>query len=235
LVFNMNSLNPVSQSSIIYDTDFQKNTITIAQPIVPITKKTSFDQLHITTITQSLQNTVRAGIECISFEFLDQYRLANQTISKALALRYKLPVMETNIRSAFRLPLSRKHTIKAKILYKQTEYYTAKDFGIRDISYTGMGLVIPKNKAAVPNPLTTINKADIIAIGVILVDRGEEKPVGTFPVKAIVVRVNKNYSASHILAGLKITEMGQENEILLNRFIHNAQIDELKRLRTKNN
>ncbi|MBU0969006.1 MAG: hypothetical protein KKC20_00085 [Proteobacteria bacterium] len=231
----MNSLNPVSQSSIIYDTDFQRNTITIAQPIVPITKTTAFDQLHITTTTQSLQQTVRAGIECISYEFLDQYRLANQTISRALALTYKLPVMETNIRSAFRLPLSHKHTIKAKILYKQTEYYTAKDFGIRDISFTGMGLVIPKNKAGVPNPLTAIRKSDIFAMGVILVDRGEEKPVGSFPVKAIAIRVNKNYSDTHILVGLKITQMGQKNEILLNRFIHNAQIDELKRLRAKNN
>ena len=143
---------------------------------------------------------------------------------------------ETNIRSAFRLPLSRKHTIKAKIIYRQTDYYTAKDFNIRDISLTGMGLVISKKKAAT-NPLMGLKKADIIPLGMILVEAGEkaDKAVGTFSLKTIVARVNNNYSDSHALIGLRIIDLDEKNETLLNSFIHNAQIAELNRLRFQGN
>ncbi len=236
LVFNMNSLNPISRPSIIHDTDFQKETIIIAQPLIPITPTTPFEILHLTTIIRSKQRKVRAGIQCKPIKFDNQYPLANQAASKAVILRYKLPVEETNIRSAFRLPLSRNHTIKAKIKYNQTDYYTGKDFSIKDISLTGMGLVIPKKKAPLPSPLVGLKKADILPMGMLLVETGtgeeeEEKPVGTFSLNTIVKRVNNNYSGSHALVGLRIIDLDEKNETLLNRFIHNAQIDELNRLR----
>lgn len=233
LVFDMNSTNPLSRSSIIYDTDFKKKTITIAQPLRPLTSTTVFDQLHLTTILFDGKRKIRAGIQCHPIQFDDHYRLANQAISKAVVLKYTSEAAETNIRSAFRLPLSQKYTIKAKMIYKQMEYYTAKNFTIRDISFTGMGLVIPKQKASLNNPLMDFKKNEIIPIGLILIDKGEEKPVGAFPLKAMVARVNTNYSESHILVGLKIVEINLKNETLLNRFIHNAQVDELKRLNSR--
>lgn len=230
LVFDMNSANPISRSSIIYDTDFEKKTITVAQPLRPITSTTVFDQLHLTTILFDGKRKIRIGIQCIPIQFDDHYRLANQAISKAVVLKYTSEATETNIRSAFRLPLSQRYTIKAKMIYNQVEYYTAKNFSIRDISFTGMGLVIPKQKAARNNPLMDLHKNEIIPIGLILINKEEEKTIGAFPLKTMVVRVNQNYSDSHILVGLKILEISQKNETLLNRFIHNAQVDELKRL-----
>ena len=235
LVFDMNSTNPISRSSIIYDTDYPKSTITVAQPLRPITSTTVFGQLHLTTIIFNGTRKIRIGIQCHPIEFNEQYRLANQAISKAIVLKYTHPVSETNIRSAFRLPLSQKYTIKAKLIHNQTEYYTAKDFSIRDISFTGMGLVIPKKKGTSANPLTGVKKTDVIPLGLILVAKGEEKPIGTFPLKTMVVRTNSNYSDSHVLVGLKIIEISQKNESLLNRFIHNAQVDELKRLSIRRN
>jgi len=232
LVFNMNSLNSVSRSSIIYDTDFQNQHIIVAQPLVPFTK--TIHQLHVTTIVSNQPSRIRVGIACRPEEFLDQYLLANQTKAKAVLLKYEIPIKEINIRSAFRLPLSHRHLIKAKILYKDTEYYTAKDFIIRDISLTGAGLVIPKIKGGKDNTLGRLKRNDIIPLGIILVDIEKEKPVGIFPLKAKIVRINKNYSPSHILAGLKITNMNQKNETLLNKFIHNAQVEELRRLNTRN-
>ena len=233
LVFDMNSTNPISRSSIIYDTDFEKKTITIAQPLRPITGTTVFDQLHLTTILFDGKRKIRAGIQCHPIQFDDHYRLANQAISKVVVLKYTSEAAETNIRSAFRLPLSQKFTIKAKMIYHQVEYYTTKNFTIKDISFTGMGLVAPKKETSLANPLIELKKNEIIPIGLILINKGEEKPIGAFPLKTMVVRVNKNYSESHILVGLKILKISQKNEITLNRFIHNAQVDELKRLRTR--
>ncbi len=229
LVFNMNALNPISRSSIIHDVDYQKKIITIAQPLVPITRTTAYDQLHLTTIIPSKQHRIRVGIQCQPTEFVNQYRLANQTISQAVILKYQLPVKETNIRAAFRLPLSQKYTIRAKIKYKGGDYYTPNDFSIKDISFTGMGLIIPKKRTAPPNPLTGLKRTTIISLGILLMDGEKEKPVGAFPLKAEVIRVNRNYSDSHVQVGLKILDMDEKNENLLNRFIHTAQIDQLKK------
>lgn len=230
LVFDMNSLNPVSRSSIIYDTDFQHQTITLAQPIVPVSSTTKFEQLHLTTIIHRKQRKIRVGLPCRPILFTDQYHLANQSTANALVVEYMPPALETNIRSAFRLPLSKKHSIKAKILFNQTEYYTTQDFKIRDISFAGMGIVVQKQGGKTPNPLSGLAIGDQLPIGMILLDLDHEKPVGKFPVKAQVVRINTAYSESHILIGLKMTTITPTNESLLNRFIHNAQIDELKRL-----
>lgn len=229
LVFNMNSLNPVSRSSIIYDVNYQKEIITIAQPLAPFTRTTAYDQLHLTTIIASKQNRIRVGIQCQPTEFVNQYRLANQRISKAVILKYKLPVKETNIRAAFRLPLSQKYTIRAKIIYQGGDYYTPNDFGIKDISFTGMALIIPRKKELRPNPLMGLDKTIIIPLGMMLMDEEKEKPVGAFPLRAEIMRVNKNYSESHVQVGLKILDLNEKNETLLNRFIHTAQIDQLKK------
>lgn len=230
LVLNMHSLTPTSRSSIIYDTDYSRKQITIAQPLVPLTSKTTFDDLHLTTIIPGKQRKIRIGIPCRPVSFLSDYQLANQSTARAVVLEYALPMTETNIRSAFRLPLSIKYLIKAKLLYNGTEYYTSRDFSIRDISFAGLGLVIPRKIQKIVNPLTTLKLNDPLAIGMILVDKAETSPIGTFPVKAEVKRLNDRYSKTHILAGLKITRMAPQNEDTLNRFIHNAQIDELKRL-----
>ena len=239
MVFNMNSLNPISRSSIIHDTDPKNRTITIAQPLNPITGTTVYDELHLTAIIYSKNRKMRVGLQCQPVKFDDHYRLASKIITKAVILKYKPPVTETNIRSAFRLPLSRKHMIKAKMLYRRTNYYTPNDFSIRDISFTGMGLTIPQKKTAPISPLLSLKTAEFVALGIILIDTidigGEEteRSIGTFALKTKVVRVNKNYSESHILIGLKTIDMNQKNETLLNNFIHKAQIDELKRLRVK--
>ena len=148
LVFNMNSLNPISRSSIIHDINYQKEIITIAQPLVPITRTTAYDQLHLTTIIASKKTPIRVGISCQLTEFVNQYHLAKQTISKAVILKYKLPVKETNIRAAFRLPMSQKYTIRAKIRYQGGDYYTPNDFGIKDLFYRNGANYPPKKKIA---------------------------------------------------------------------------------------
>ncbi len=230
LVFDMNSLSPVSRSTIIYDTDFKHRTITLAQPIVQVSAATQFEQLHLTTIIHRKQRKIRIGLPCRPIKFMEDYPVANQSTVKALVVEYMLPALETNIRSAFRLPLSQKHSIKAKILFNQAEYYTIRDFRIRDISFAGMGLVVQKQVGETSNPLSGLVIGDQLSMGMILLNQDHDKPIGTFPVKAQVVRINTAYSEAHILVGLKITTISPNNESQLNQFIHNAQIDELKRL-----
>jgi hypothetical protein len=234
IVFNMNSLAPYSRASIIYDVDFSNETITIAQPLTPFSKNTVFKELHLTTIVHGKNRKMRVGVECSHFKLIDQYTLANKTNVPAVLLKYTLPVKETNIRSAFRLPLSTKYIIKGKILYHKLEYYTPRDFSIRDISLTGLGIVIPKKRNKHLNPLTEMKINEKIMIGIVLINIDKDKPIGTLPIKAQTIRINPSYSATYSLAGLKILNLEPSNETILTRFIHDAQIDELKRLSGRN-
>lgn len=230
LVFNMHSPAPTSRSSIIFDAHFNDNTITIAQPFVPVSPKTQFDTLHVTTTVTGRQKRIRVGMACQVERFIDHYPLAGNAVSKALVLRCTPPVVETNIRSAFRLPLGSRHIVRGKLIFRETEFYTAADFKIRDISFAGMGIMIPKKVKAKPNPLCRLEYNDILPMGLVLVDTRKKDPVGTLQVKTKVKRVNTDYTQTHILAGLKVIQITRDSESLLNRFIHDAQIDELKRL-----
>ena len=230
LVFDMDSLTPVSRSSIIYDTHYEDQTITIAQPLVPITADTQFEQLHLTTTAYQKPRKIRVGVSCRPIKFIDQYQLVNKSAAKALLIQYSEPAIETNIRAAFRLPLSLRHSIKAKLLFKGVEFFTANHFKIKDISFAGLGIVVHKKPDKKPNLLLELDIGTLVPLGMILVDKNQKEPIGTFPIKTKVVRINPNYSETHILIGLKITAIMPENEDLLNRFIHNAQIDELKRI-----
>ncbi len=233
LVLNMDSLMPMPRSSIIYDVDFSKETITIAQPQIPLTEATRFDQLHLTTIVRTEKRRLRVGVACSPIGFLKTYKLAGDSTDSALVLKYKLPVVETNIRSAYRLSLSSRYTVRAKLIHKKQEYYSPRHFRIRDISLTGASLVIPKNVKQKKNPLLGLGLKEAMVAGISLVDTQKEQPIGTFALKVQVVRQNLKHSDTSILAGLQITKIAPENEEILSEFIHAAQIYQLNRFETK--
>ncbi len=230
LVFNLNSPAPGSRQSIIFDADYKIHTVTIAQPFVPVSSTTRFDTLHVTTIVLDKQQHRRVGTACRPARFIDRYSLAGKGVSKALVLQCEPPVFEINIRSAFRLPLGSRHLVRAKLVFQETQYYTAADFKIRDISFAGMGLMIPKKVKAGTNPLSKLKRNDILPMGMVLLDTDKKDPVGAFSVKTVVRRINTDYSETHILAGLKTIQISPDQEMVLNKFIHEAQIAEINRL-----
>ncbi len=229
IVFNMNSLAPHSRSSIIYDVNFDKREITIAQTLSPFSKNTAFKELHLTTIVQD-KKKIRVGVKCSGFTVIDRYALANDTVVPAVVLTYEPVVKETNIRSAFRLPLSMRYIIKGKLLFNNLEYSSPRDFSIRDISLTGLGLKVPRKRDNNANSLTKIKVNETLKMVIILINMDQGKPMGTLPVTAQVVRIQPGKLDTHVLVGLKTDPLASESETLLNRFIHDAQIDELKRL-----
>lgn len=229
LVLNIDSLMPLPRASIIHDVDFAKKIITIAQPKIPFTETTAFDQLHLTTIIRTDKRRVRVGIPCRPVRFLSNYRLAGNTTDNAIVLGYELPVSEKNIRSAFRLSLDSRYMIRAKLIHRQLEYHSPGHFRIRDISLTGASLVIPKKMNQKTNPLLELKRNDVLLSGMSLIDSQKEHPLATFALKFTVVRLHLNHSETNILAGLKITRMDPKDEDALSEFIHAAQIHQLRR------
>ncbi len=234
MIFNMNSLAPYSRTSIIYEIDLKNQEITIAQPLTPFSKNSSFKELHLTTIVHDKKRKLRVGVECVQFRLIEKYQLANKTNVIAVVLKYKLPILKNNIRSAFRLPLSNKHAINCKIFYNKLEYTSINDFSIMEISLTGIALKIPTKRINKANPLTTIKVNETILITIILINAKQDKPVSTFPLNTKVVRIEPYYTDTQALIGLQILNLKTNHETILNKFIHEAQVDELKRLSRQN-
>ena len=236
LVFNINSLTPYAKSSIIYDINYDDQTIIVAQPLNPVTKNANFTEMHITAVIRGNKGKIRVGIKCEPIELIKSFKLAGNNIVSAIRLKYFPPLAETtNIRSAYRLSLSNHFSINGKIIYLGHEYITKKDFIFRDVSFAGSGILCPKKVNMKVNPLTQIKIHEKIKIGMILQkeakdDPAKMEPVAIIPAKAEITRLNSDFSETHVFIGMKFINISSEKENDLNSFIHEAQVDELQRL-----
>lgn len=236
LVFNLNSISTYTRASIIYDTDPDNRRIIIAQPQRPLTRSMEYEELHITTVIKSSRGTTRIGLKCEPERFIKNYQLAGKNLVNAVELAFTPPAFETNIRSAYRLPLKKPYAIKSKILRRSVEFFTNRDFLLHDISLKGAGILIPKKIESKPNPLRELERGEQFKIGLILLKHNEDdtssmlEKKGTIPAGGQVMRVKPNFSDRMIFAGLKFTKLAQENEEALYSFIHEAQIDELRKM-----
>ncbi|MBF0302703.1 MAG: PilZ domain-containing protein [Desulfamplus sp.] len=230
IVLNLNSLHPIAASSIIYDADHTKHSITVAQPLRNITPSTPFDELHLTSLIKVNFDKKRFGIKCRPLVFHKDYSLFDNSRVGAITFEYTPLLIETNIRSAYRMPISGNFTVKAKLLFNNSSYYSTKDFFIRDISINGLGIIIPSKLNRTTNPLTDLQRNTKAVIGMLLMTPNSKQPFATIPLKIDIVRINNNYSEKHIFAGVKFIGLTPDKEAQLNKFIHMAQLDELRRL-----
>jgi len=229
LAFDLNSLYPTAKSSIIHDTDHDNQRIVVAQPMAPVTPGAAAEkEMHITTLLKTRDRAVRLGIKCRPVSFNNNYRLSGKVTVGAITLHYTLPVFETNIRSAYRLPISKKYAISATMTHKDETYTSGKEFFIRDISVTGLGILIPRTVGGVVNLLSRADVKEEAAVTLTLFH--DKEKIDTIPVKTAFARIDSRYSDSTALAGLNFTKLQPAHEDILHRFIHNAQIDDLKRI-----
>lgn len=231
-VFNINSLSPYSRSSIVFDISPEKQFIIIAQPTIPFSKHTQYKELHLTTTVYDGKRKYRVGIECVQFKIIEKYKLADGSKVPAVAMRYKLPVSEVNIRSAFRLQLNDKFIIMGKLSVTDAVYTNPSDFVFSDISLSGVSLKI-RITHPTDNFLNTVQVGEKLSIEMTFIKKDLKEGdlvFGTIPTTIEVVRIVEGFSETETLLAAKISEMEATHETILNKFIHQAQVDELKRL-----
>lgn len=233
IVFNLNSLTPSSRASIIYDVDHGAKSIIVAQPLIQIRPDLAPKEFHITTLIKEGGNSRRLGIKCKPTKFEKNYRLSNNKTVGAITLQYEPVMVETNIRSAYRLPLGKNHGITATIVYNGEAYCSSKDFSIRDISLSGISLIIPRTVDTGHNTLRKMERNEQATIELALIDMESDKPdiIIASPIK--ITRTNTNHTKTDMLAGAMFVKLKPQEEERLNRFIHNAQMEELARLSWK--
>ncbi len=230
LVYNLDSLHPWATSTIIYETNHRSLQIIVAQPIIHLRHPTGEEPLHLTTLGIFENKKQRIGVRCVPLNFSNSYQLANGTTTEVVTLADMPPAMITNIRSGYRLPLSRTATVKAKLFYDNTDFFSPIDFFIRDISLNGMGLIIPNVVNSIFNRLKEIETREQLMVELTLTRPGSGGKPDKIKTPVEVVRIDGMFSQTSQLTGVKFIALTNTQEELLNGFIHQAQMDELKRL-----
>ena len=234
LVFNLNSLSPLSRPSMIFDSSPRKKELIISQTTPKLLKTFTYDTLHLTALKNNDQNErIRLGIECKIKGFINNYELNKETKEEALLLEYKEKLQEVNIRSAFRIRPNNRYSIIAKVGCKNQEYYSGKHFKIFDISLTGLGLLIPNTPDRKTNPLIALEPGDTGIIGVILKEPGNEESVPEIKKlfnKIKIVRINKKFNPRYVLIGCQFKSWERNDEETLGSFIHKLQLHEIRHL-----
>ncbi|PIE71801.1 MAG: hypothetical protein CSA22_00925 [Deltaproteobacteria bacterium] len=230
LVFNIDSDAPRALSSIVLDADFRNNTLFAAQTTPPVTPNFTYDQMHVTTLESTGSGEKkRQGLSCSITRFMNKYKLANGSFTVALQLLISPPLKEVNIRSAFRLKPGLHYSVMGKVIYGKQEFYSGDHFGVHDISNTGMAILIPKLFKTHPNPFLNITVGASVKIGLVLKSQQEEA-IDTLSGIARVVRIQMQFNKTHALMGLFFHPFSGNQEARLSRFIHEAQLDEIRRL-----
>lgn len=228
LIFNLSSMSPLVKPSIIFEQD--NNKIVVAQPQRKISSEYKFETMHISSlISNELSVKIRKGYLCRIIKLIDKYKLANDNRTQALLLELQEPLLEMNIRAAFRFKPNLTHNVIGKIVYEGKEFYSGVHFKVFDISISGIGFLIPKKIKKNRNPLLDISKNSPANVGLLLKSTEDKEEILTLESEIFIVRTNIEHNERSGFAGVSFQNLLQQSEEALNKFIHNAQLFEIRK------
>jgi len=233
LVFNLDSLLPRSFPTMIFDVNHISKTIIIAQPSnIRLHKDIKFDQLHATTLSRKENGgKARFGISCYIKCVDPAYKLISGESTSAVTLGYSGNIIETNIRSGFRLTLNSFYDTACKIVYDGSEFFSGKHLKMYDVSTTGAGIIFLKKVSNEKNPLLMMSVGYKGKIGLILKkpDSGSN-PAISIPTHFEVARMAPNYTDKSVFCGIKFYRISADHEDMISKFIHEAQLFEIHKM-----
>ena len=204
----------------------------VAQTIPPIPASARFNRMHVTTLVKKgMSEVVRYGLKCDIIEVIDDYRLGDGKPVPAIVLKNYPPPRAVNIRRAYRLRPNPSFDVAGKLLYHREECISGRHFKVHDVSLTGIGLLIPKLVDGRRNPLMGMEPGAEIETEWIFKEPPPGGSITTVSNKIKVVRFRGNYSRKYGFAGFAFERMKKADEERLARFIHEAQLHEIRHLR----
>ena len=232
VVFNSKSMIPDVRAAVIYECNHDLLQMVISQTRPKIDPSFEFNEMDITVLVEEeLNQKNRNGLGCIILRYLKDYMISEQTTENALLVEYFLPIKEMNVRSAFRFEPDNMFTVEGVIDAGEKQYVSGRDFKVKDISFTGIGLIVPNYlKQEHKNFLLEMEKGEIVGITLKLIENtsGENEIMVSSEVE--VVRLAHTLNPKNRLIGMRFTKLSQKDEESLSRFIHNAQLNKIRKI-----
>lgn len=233
IVQNLNSAKPVCRSSLVLESNHEKNIVIAAQTSPPmLASHVNADNIFITAIVKKdTGDKHRLGIKCKINSFIRDYELSNKKVMEAIQITCIPPFKEINIRSAFRVTPSDRYQVLCKIVFEKNEYIAGREFKILDISATGIGLLFPKKKKETAKLILKMQPKTKAVAGLVFKDKTEESPkVELVTCGLEVARINLKYSEEYSFIGMKFSNFTKSGEDSIYRFVHNAQMYDIQQI-----
>lgn len=232
IVFEIDSISPIVRSANLHECRYRTNEMVVSQTQPQILPSYKSKRMDITVLIQDeLNERRRFGVPCNMLKFIKDYQLSNSVKEDSIVVKYRLPIEEVNIRSAFRLEPSTKLEIGGKINFQGNTYHAGVDYKVHNISNTGIGLIIPKHAEKKRKSLLQRMRIDEKAmIELDLLDFSREPGRVIISAMIMIVRKNIDFNKKSGIIGLKFSEVNREDERILGKFIHEAQLYERRML-----
>ncbi len=230
VVFEMDSDTPIVLPSLLYECDHQAMQMTIAQTRPEILPSLQSKNMTVTTlVNDELHRKCRAGVDCRILEFSKTYRLSNNKTASAIRIGYTPDSLQIiNIRSAYRFRPNTVFRVDSTIRNDASTFLSERDFKIDNISFTGIGLLIPRQVGGVVNPMMDVVVGQTLTIELRLIDTRENPRDTIMTCDVVVVRKESEFNRKSGFAGVRLTGLSHQDVEKLSRFIHHAQLHEIR-------
>ncbi len=225
VVFDIDSFSPIVRSSIIFECNYPASQMIISQTQPKILPSFAQKQVDITALVEEeLGRKFRSGITCRLSKFFKEYHLARDNVTSAILIKYTSELRQVNIRSAFRLEPNEKYKVEARLLFNGDQFYSGRDLKIRNISFSGIGLLIPRRLEQKKNKLLEITMDSNVNVELNLIEKSEEARKIVISSHIDIVRVHPRFNLKSGFLGAKFKGLSSKEEEILSKFIHDAQL-----------
>ena len=160
---------------------------------------------------------------------MNDFRLTDEITERAMLIEYALPLKRINIRSAFRLEPNDRYQVEAVLKWKGNAFQSGEDFKVSNISFTGIGFLAPRRIGQKRNTLLAMASGTKATIELHLVRKDASPGVVVISSVTTMVRVYPKFNPKSGYLGAKFSNLGIEDEEALSKFIHDAQLYDIRK------
>jgi len=229
VTFDIDSQSPHVYPTRIYKYNHDSEHMLVFQTHPKVLPSLKYDTMDLTVLLEEgLTGKIRVGLRCRIVKFINDYKISDSVRENFLLVRYSPPMRMVNLRSTFRLRTNNRFRVDGKIIIEDKTFISDKDFTVRDISNINIGLLVPKKTGSKDNPLLNIKVGESLNTELVLREAtSAEEPIKVSTCFEIVRKV-MNFNVKSGFIGARFINTKPEVQEKLHRFIHNAQLIEIR-------
>lgn len=227
LKFNQDTREEHIKEVTIYQCN-DVNKLLLTSQTKPSTSKDSKRDIILSTMTRNrVGDLIRVEYDGKIHKIFKNVKIRNTIINDALLIEYREPKREVNLRNSYRYKIKSAYRVESIITFSGKKYFSNMHFDIDDISVTGAGLKVSKNK----NGGFKASIGDSAKLEATLIEPGKMNSQSkTTKIESFVEVVRRSpLDKKEDLVGLKFCDLQKNYEMQINRFISNAQSYELRK------
>jgi len=230
MVFNMDDDTPIVLPTVIHQCKYDSEAMLLYQTLPEIKPGFRYRTLDIAAlITEELNRKARFGLKCKILKYVNDFKISATSKKNVLLIRYFPPMRSINLRSTYRLKTSEQFSVEGKILLrKDIICKSGVDFSVTDISVTGIGLLVPKKRDGINNPLLDATVGETYDLALLLNETEGKGRGNRITTQMEIARTSASVDDENGFVGARFMDLKKGEAEKLYKFIHHGQVAEIR-------